>query len=447
MVIQQRVFGELAERWRRLGRSSPPRNPGLSSQALCDRLLSAESGSVKVRCAGELLDRFAAGPDAARVDFLNLLAGHYNADVARLQEAIAAYQAKPDAQSMARLHALSEPKRQQILRHLNQAPGGTAKLLQMRCEARRLSKEIPEYQALDADFAHLFASWFNGGFLILKRLDWSASGAVLTKLMDYEAVHEIESWQALRARLEPADRRCYAFFHPKMEDEPLIFVEVALTEAIPVTIEAILRYDRPVITPERATTAVFYSISNCQDGLRGIPFGGPLIKQVVDLLRSEMPDLRTTVTLSPMPGFARWLERAAHEDPWDRVLVDRLAQPGWHESDAAEAIRPALLKAAARYLLTASGRDADPVARFHLGNGARVEQLDWLGDVSAKGLRQSYGMMVNYLYDPNRIEENYRNYADSGRIEASHAVRRLLKDDRATWRAARAELAGMKERE
>jgi malonyl-CoA decarboxylase len=441
MVIQQRMFDEISERWRRLSWLAQPRDSGLSDRELCDRLLSDESASVKARCAADLMDRFTAGPDAVRIDLLTLLAGHYNADVAKLQAAIAAYQADPDTHSMARLHALSEPRRQQILRQFNQVPGGTARLLKMRCEARRLANDIPGYKALDADFAHLFASWFNGGFLILKRLDWSTSGAVLTKLMDYEAVHEIDSWQALRARLEPQDRRCYAFFHPKMEDEPLIFVEVALTEAIPTTIDAVLRFDRDIIAPDHATTAVFYSISNCQDGLRGIPFGGPLIKQVVDLLRSEIPGLRTTVTLSPIPGFARWLAKAAQEDAADRQLVDRLASPGWHEAPDANELRPALMKAAARYLLTLSGRDSDPVARFHLGNGARVEQLDWLADISPKGLGQSHGMMVNYLYDPHRIEENYRNYADTGHVEASHAVRRLLKPERTGWRAVRTESA------
>jgi malonyl-CoA decarboxylase len=439
MVIQQRMFDEL-ERWRRLVWPAHTSDVALSDRELCDRLLSDEPAGVKARCAAELMDRFAAGPDAARIEFLTLLAGHYNADAGKLREAIAAWQADPDAQSLARLHALSEPKRQQILRQFNQVPGGTARLLKMRCEARRLAKDIPGYEALDADFAHLFASWFNGGFLTLKRLDWSTSGTVLTKLMDYEAVHEIDSWQALRARLEPPDRRCYAFFHPKMEDEPLIFVEVALTDAIPTTIDAVLRLDRPIIAPDRVTTAVFYSISNCQDGLRGIPFGGPLVKQVVDLLRSEIGGLRTTVTLSPMPGFARWLERAAHEDAADRQLVDRLT-PGWHETPDAHELRAPLMKAAARYLLTTSGRDADPVARFHLGNGARVEQLDWLADVSPKGLRQSHGMMVNYLYDPYRIEEHYRAYADTGQIEANQAVRRLLKSERSGWRVARTESA------
>ena len=232
-------------------------------------------------------------------------------------------------------------------------------------------------------------------------------------------MHRIDGWDDLRRRLQP-DRRCFAFFHPQLPDEPLIFVEVALTAAIPVSIQDILRTDRAPVEPGSATTAVFYSISNCQEGLRGIPFGGPLIKQVMDLLRRELPALKRAVTLSPLPGFARWLAA----QPEEAGLVAALGQQDWHR-DAA--LRQPLTQAAARYLLLAAGRDADPVARFHLGNGARVEQLDWLGDTSAKGLRQSHGMMVNYLYDPAHIDANCRDYAEQGTIAASKRVRQLAR--------------------
>ena len=386
----------------------------------CDRLLSPESGSVKQRLAEEVLARFAAADDDGKRAFLTLLATRYDADPERLAAAIARYQAEQDAAARAELHAVSEPRRQQIFRMLNQAPGGTARLVAMRRDALRLAPGIPGFAALDGDFAHLFASWFNGGFLTLRQLDWSTSGAVLAKLMEYEAVHAIESWDALRARVEPDDRRCYAFFHPQMEDEPLIFVEVALVDRMPSGIAEILRLDRPRIAAREASSAIFYSISNCQAGLRGIPFGGPLIKQVVDRLRAELPALRHTMTLSPMPGFARWLAGAAPN------LAERLAVPGGDEDSALEA---PLVKLAARYLLTAKARAADPVARFHLGNGARVERLVGRGDVSAKGLRESHGMMVSYLYDPAHIDANYRAYAEHRTIAASSAVSRLARDD------------------
>lgn len=418
------MLTEMLSRMRK--RMRPPAAPAEPFEALCDRLLSQESVSMKLRLAGEILARFADSDDQGKREFLTLLAGRYDADPARLAAAIARYQRDQDAGARAELHAVSEPRRQQILRQLNQVPGGTAMLVAMRRDALRIGRDISGFEAMDADFAHLFSSWFNGGFLTLRQLDWSSSGAVLTKLMDYEAVHAIESWEALRARVEPSDRRCYAFFHPQMADEPLIFVEVALTSAIPTSIGEILRLDRPVIAAKEASAAIFYSISNCQEGLRGIPFGGPLLKQVVDVLRRELPGLRQTMTLSPMPGFARWLAKSEA----DRALAARLAEPGWHEDPVEIAgLSVPLTRAAARYLMTAEGREADPVARFHLGNGARVERLVWLGDASAKGLRQSHGMMVNYLYDSAYIDANYRAYAERRTIAASGAVRRLAKDE------------------
>jgi malonyl-CoA decarboxylase len=414
-----------------------------SLDRLCDRLPSPLSASEKLRIASEIHARFAAGDDEEKRAFLAMLAANYNADPERLQRAIVAYGVSPDAQALAELHAASEPRRQQMLRRLNEVPNGTAMLLAMRSALLRLGRGDPSLAALDADFAHLFASWFNGGFLELRHLDWNSSGEILSRLMRYEAVHPIESWDALRARLEPADRRCYAFFHPATGSEPLIFVEVALTMAIPVSIADILRAERSPIDPQAATIAVFYSISNCQEGLRGIPFGGPLIKQVMDLLRGELPMLRKAVTLSPMPGFAKWLRATALPDTPEAELVTRLDIAGWHERPEAESeIRPQLMRAAARYLTTIPGRAADPVARFHLGNGARVEQLDWLGDVSAKGLRQSHGMMVNYLYDPAHIDANFRAFAEEGRIAASSRLRRLARAE-AGPRSARRLLARM----
>lgn len=390
-------------------------------RTLTDRLLQPLSSTVKASTAAEIHTRFANANDPDKADFLALLADAYNADADGLNAAIAAYQVEPGAATLARLHAASEPRRQLLLRRLNEVPGGTAMLLAMRSEALRLMKDLPAFAALDADFAHLFSSWFNGGFLELRQLDWSTSGAVLSKLIDYEAVHEIGSWEELRARLEPADRRCYGFFHPMMATEPLIFVEVALTASIPVSIAELLRTDRVILSPQQATTAVFYSISNCQEGLRGIPFGGTLIKQVIDRLKREISGIRCAITLSPMPGFAAWLARQAEEVD----LIMRLRQPGWQ---ADPALREPLTRAAARYLLTARGRDVDPVARFHLGNGARIERLDYLGDISAKGLCQSHGMMVNYLYDPEAIEENHRAAAAGISVAASPAVRKLLRE-------------------
>jgi malonyl-CoA decarboxylase len=293
--------------------------------------------------------------------------------------------------------------------------------------------------ALDRDVVHLLSSWFNRGFLVLRRIDWSTPANILEQIIRYEAVHEIRDWNDLRRRIDPVDRRCYAFFHPQLNDEPLIFVEVALTETIPTAIAPLLAAERQPVPIERARTAVFYSISNTQKGLAGVSFGNFLIKQVVEDLKRELPNLRTFVTLSPAPGFAGWLKRVAADprsaglDGLDTAFLRAaLDDPGWHRDAAAvERLRPKLLPLAAAYFLRAkgpSGKPLDPVARFHLGNGARLERLNWPGDVSPKGLREAAGLMVNYLYDPRYIEANHEAFAADGTVAASNAVQRLSRE-------------------
>jgi malonyl-CoA decarboxylase len=291
--------------------------------------------------------------------------------------------------------------------------------------------------AVDADFVHLFSSWFNRGFLVLRRIDWSTPAMILEKIIRYEAVHEIASWDDLRRRIDPPDRRCYAFFHPALVDEPLIFVEVALTREIPDAVGPILATGRNGIAPDKTKVAVFYSISNCQRGLAGVSFGNFLIKQVVEEVSREHSKLQTYVTLSPAPDFARWLDRERKTENSqalsadDREALKGLDQPGWwRESGQYEVLKEPLLRAAAWYYLNARNRrglPVDPVARFHLGNGARLERLNWLGDVTEKGLAQSYGLMVNYLYDLEDIEKNHESFAEGRRVAASSAVRRHLR--------------------
>jgi len=297
----------------------------------------------------------------------------------------------------------------------------------------------------------LLSAWFDVGFLDLVRIDWRASAALLEKLVTYEAVHTIRSWRDLKNRLD-SDRRCFAFFHPRMPDEPLIFVEVALVNGIAGNIHALLDEAAPIGDPQAADAAIFYSISNCQQGLHGISLGDFLIKRVVDALASELPRLKSFATLSPLPGFRAWLtaQAARHgllvasearavqalgggldDDNPDRILLRLLDQPDWREDPrTAAALRDPLLRLCARYLLDAhapSGRALDPVAHFHLSNGARVERLNWLGDVSAKGLQQSAGIMVHYLYRLGDIEANHEAYRDEGRVAASSAVRNLAR--------------------
>jgi malonyl-CoA decarboxylase len=288
---------------------------------------------------------------------------------------------------------------------------------------------------VDEDLAYLLNSWFNRGFLVLRRIDWSTPANILEKIIQYEAVHEIHDWDDLKRRLDPLDRRCFAFFHPALAEEPLIFVEVALTDGGAPSVQALLSEERSP-QADRPTTAIFYSISNCQAGLTGISFGNFLIKQVVTDLASEQPQLKRFITLSPLPGFRSWLDRLLAAEngslaPETRELLARLEDPAWIEDEMArDGLADALMPLAARYLMQEkrqNGQPIDPVARFHLGNGARIERLNWLGDTSPRGLGQSAGVMVNYLYDPKDIERQHEEYAERGTIAASPAVRKLLK--------------------
>lgn len=431
------LLDTLTERGRNLLRrreaEAPVAAPDLA--ALGDLLLSRRGEASGVALARALVSAYDAATAEERRAFLALLAERFGPDRAAVDAAIAALgRGEPDA--VETLHAVSEPRRQELLRRLNLAPGGTAALVRMREELLKHLRDQPELRRLDADFAHLFNSWFNRGFLVLRHIDWTTPANILEKIIRYEAVHAIQNWDDLRNRLQPTDRRCYGFFHPQLVDEPLIFVEVALTEAIPDNVAGLLDLGRTPIEASRATTAVFYSISNTQRGLAGVSFGNFLIKQVVEDLKAELPNVKTFVTLSPVPGFAAWLKRERENeastilDARRRASLALLDEPGWHlDPEKAETVRAALIPVAAHYFLEArdkSGRPLDPVARFHLGNGARLERLNFLGDVSANGLRQSHGLMVNYLYDLGQIEKNHEALAETGQIAASSAVRALL---------------------
>ncbi|WP_207484188.1 malonyl-CoA decarboxylase [Arenibaculum pallidiluteum] len=432
------LLGSIAERGRALLRRSdvPGRmaDPEADLVALCEALLSGRGEASGVALAGEILARWRTLQDEGRRDFLTVLAERFGPDRARLDRAIDAYRAEPDARATLELHNAAEPRRQELIRRLNLAPSGTETLVRMREVLLRHLASHPDLSALDADFAHLFGSWFNRGFLVLRRIDWTTPANILQKIIRYEAVHTIRDWDDLRRRLEPDDRRCFAFFHPQLVDDPLIFVEVALTNGIPATIGSLLAENRAPIAADTADTAVFYSISNCQDGLRGVSFGNFLIKQVAEDLKRELPGLTTFATLSPVPGFAAWLDRERRAEtsvlPEEiKAALSVLDEDGWHrDEDRRDGVRGAVLAAAAGYLLdarTASGKPVDPVARFHLGNGARLERLNFLGDTSSRGLRQAHGLMVNYLYKLDEIEANHERFASRGEVVAAPEIRKL----------------------
>ncbi len=372
-------------------------------------LISNRGEASGVAIAADVLHLYGAADQGERTEFFSALANSFNPDRAALDVAWQKFQVDGWDAHPALAHAIEAP-RQELFRRLNLAPGGTAALVRMRADLLAM-KGAPGAARVEADLAHVLQSWFNRGFLSMRAINWSSPASLLERVIRYEAVHDIRDWNDLRSRLDPPDRRCYGFFHPAIPDDPLIFVEVALTRGIPDSIQTLLAPDRVPLAGTDATTAVFYSISNCQPGLKGISFGHFLIKQVATDLKREIPTLKQFVTLSPIPGFTNWLRKQ------DAALAD----------DAAPH-RDALLAHAVDYFIEAKdreGRPIDPVARFHLGNGARLEQLNWMGDTSDKGLRQSAGLMVNYLYDLHTIEELHERYANHGPIATGKPFRQL----------------------
>jgi malonyl-CoA decarboxylase len=432
------LLASISERGRILLRragSSHARQDASELMELCEALLSGRGEASGTAMAREVLDRYQDLDEAGRLAFFETLTRHYGPDREKLAHAIETWRAQPNDDDASDLHFASEPRRQELIRRLNRAPGGTSDLVAMRADLLSAMKDQNDLAALDRDVVHLLASWFNRGFLVLRRIDWSTPANILEKIIRYEAVHEIRDWDDLRRRIDPADRRCYAFFHPALVDEPLIFVEVALTEQIPGAIAPLLAVERQPVAIERARTAVFYSISNTQRGLGGISFGSFLIKQVVEELQRELPKLDHFVTLSPVPGFMQWLKQAPDVpvSDEDRALLGHLDTPDWTgNAELVQQLRTVLEPLAAYYFLkarTPKGRLIDSVARFHLGNGARLERIDWLGDLSPKGLRESAGIMVNYLYRLDDIEKNHEAYANRDEIAASNAVKKLLKTE------------------
>ncbi len=404
---------------------------------LCEHLLSGRGEASGVALAAEILETYRELKTGERVAFFEALAHRFGPDRKRLKQAAQKYIDAGSEDAEAELHDASEPRRQEIVRRLNLAPDGTETLVSMRASLLDALTRRADLAAVDRDFVHLFSSWFNRGFLVLKHIDWSSPAIVLEKIIRYEAVHEIRDWDDLRARIDPPDRRCYGFFHPALIDEPLIFVEVALTKEIPDAIAPILARGRKPIEPRDATTAVFYSISNTQKGLAGVSFGSFLIKQVAEEISREFPKLETFVTLSPVPGFAKWLAReqktgsspAIHDT--DGAALSLLDTPGWQENEKSrDTVAGPLASLAAHYFLNAKtsyGRPLDPVARFHLGNGATLAHIHANADLSPQGLKQSHGVMVNYRYDLAEIEKNHEAYAENSKVVASKDVRKLLR--------------------
>ena len=439
----ERLWSSIADRGRshaRVLRPKPAQAPLDRARELAFALLSERGEASGAAVARELHTVLHDLGPAERLAFYVFLAGNFLPAEDRLRAAAEAYLAAPTAERATELAEAAEPTRQELLRRMNMAAGGTAALVSMRKDLLAHLRTDPALRPLDSDLRHLFSSWFNRGFLELRRIDWQTPAAVLEKLITYEAVHEIQGWDDLRRRLAP-DRRCFGFFHPALPGDPLIFVEVALTHGLAASVQSLLARDGDEQAERErqagADTAIFYSISNCQDGLRGVSFGNFLIKQVVEELKAELPRLVRFSTLSPVPGFRRWLDArlaepeaggSAHEGDPATPLRDLLDHERWWEdAKHSEALRAPLCRLCAVYLTTVQGSrgPADPVARFHLGNGAQLERVNWLGNVAPRGIKESYGIMVNYLYDPDRIEANHEAFV-RGTVVRSAAVNALL---------------------
>jgi malonyl-CoA decarboxylase len=425
-------------------------------QQQIDASLSGRGGEASARSnATDLARCYLDLNDEGRLRFMRLLTHEYGVAPSHLNEAMDGVRDSSDdpaeyARAITKLRDQLQSPRIKLFRQFNGLEHGIKFLVDLRADLLDLIRENPELRPLDADLKYLLSTWFDAGFLVLHRITWAAPADLLEKLIAYEAVHEIKSWDDMKNRLE-SDRRFFAFFHPAMPDEPLIFVEVALVNGIANNVQALLDQTAPTKDPEQADTAIFYSISNAQRGLSGVSFGDFLIKKVVERLSARLPNVKTFATLSPIPGFRRWLDGRikdgadllSHEQEaslravagdvpaGQSVLQSLLDRNSWHEDPSiVEALEPVLAHLATGYLLyqrrEATGTALDPVAHFHLSNGARVERINWLGDQSPKGFEQSAGIMVNYLYDKTQIEANHEDYVSGSEIPASSTVRNLL---------------------
>jgi malonyl-CoA decarboxylase len=396
-----------------------------------EALLANTSETASLALAELVVRRYRSLKPGERLEFLTFMLRELGPSRAAVDLAVDAYRLDRSEASLSLLFEAVEPRRQALVRAINMAAGGTWTVLTMRADVLAHLDDHPELAPVEADLFHVLSSWFNRGFIVLERINWRSPGAVLERLIEYEAVHEIRGWDDLRRRLA-ADRRCFGFFHPAVPDEPLVFIEVALTRGLAASIQDLLDAPFPDEDEFPADTATFYSITNCQAGLRGIQLGNFLIKQVVHELATDLPELSLFATLSPVPGFVRWLDEARRSgffSETDGIALTALEDPFWYENaERADALKPVLLGACAHYLVHVKRgqQPADSVARFHLRNGARLERINWLGDTSVNGMRQSLGLLVNYVYDAAQIDRNHEAYVHEGVVAHSRSISSLL---------------------
>lgn len=406
-----------------------------SAQALvdlCEDLISQKGVASGIALAREVVNRYRSLDRDEKLTFFLNLSRRIGPNMDEIKRAAGDFALTPNDETLRNLSTAMKSDRQRLFSRMNMAPDGTSALIVLRQDLMSFLNDHPELKAVDEDLKQLLASWFNPGFLTLKRIDWDTEASILEKIIQYEAVHSIENWDDLKRRLV-VDRRCFAYFHPALEDEPLIFVEVALTKGMASSIQAIIQGNPP--GGKGADTAVFYSINNCQYGLRQIPLGNFLIKRVVTELVRELPGIKTYCTLSPVTGFAKWLHEQLSSDEGkiltaaEREALGLIENPAWHQdTDKCDLLREPLTKACAHYLVDAKkrGRPLNSVARFHFGNGASLDRINWMGDTSEHGMSEYFGLMVNYRYDLKHIESNHEAYIQRGQLAISKSIRAIL---------------------
>jgi malonyl-CoA decarboxylase len=399
---------------------------------LCEDLISQKGVASGIALAREVVHRYQSLDRDEKLTFFLELSRRIGPDMAAIEKAADNFVLNPNNETLRNLSVTMESNRQKLFSRMNMAPNGTPAIVELRQDLLSFINEHPELAAVDEDLKRLLTSWFNPGFLTLIRIDWDTEASILEKIIQYEAVHSIENWHDLKQRLV-ADRICFAYFHPALEDEPLIFVEVALTKGMASSIQAIIRDDAQ--GREEANTAVFYSVNNCQQGLRQIPLGNFLIKRVVTELVRELPSIKTYCTLSPITGFAKWLrdELTSDESKFlpkeEKEALSLIEHPAWHQdAEKCEILKKPLIKACANYLVNVKkhGKPLNAVARFHFGNGASLDRINWMGDTSENGMGEYLGLMVNYLYDLKHIESNHEAYVQQGELAVSKSIRAAL---------------------
>ena len=385
-----------------------------SLENLIKNVADAKGEVSAINHSEELLEFIDRNDDKTLKKFFFILLENYDLDKDLLNDAVKNYDSKNRTDFYFKITKFSEPKRLEIFRRLNASTRGTIRLVNLRKRLKTITKNFPILKIIDHDLTNLFKNWFNRGFLIIRPIDWATPAHILEKIIEYEAVHEINSWDELRRRLAPNDRKCYGFFHPAMEDEPLIFIEVALMNTIPEKISEVLKNEREFVDIENVSVAVFYSISNCQIGLAGISFGNFLIKQVANDLKFEFPSLKSFVTLSPVPGFTNWLKK------FDEQFYKKITKNINVKSITNN--QKQIMRNSLKYFFRSNRKDNlpnDPVSRFHIGNGAVLEKINFMGNESEKALNESLGLMVNYLYDINNVEKNHEKFVLDKELNAS----------------------------